>query len=249
MSLPARASSPSSIVLCELADAAAYGVPSLSPFCLKAHRALQLAGLPYERRHGAMPSTWTVHNATGQVPVLLIDGQPIADSTNILRWVVSRGGLAESPEAWLWEELADTAISGFLVGARWMDDANWPRTKAAYFAGMPAVLAWFVPGRLRANVGRMLHARDVWRAGPAAFHERFDHLLDQLDGRAPAAGLPWVGAEWSVADVALYGQLRSFLTPLTPGQAEKIAARPRLAAWIGALDPIEARRPAATSVV
>ena len=36
------------------------GVESFSPFCLKAHRALKAAGLPYQRRHGSRPATFAV---------------------------------------------------------------------------------------------------------------------------------------------------------------------------------------------
>ena len=76
---------PTKLVLCELADASEYGVESWSPFCLKAHRALRAAGLSYTRRHGRMPGEFVKENPLGQVPVLLVDGEPVADSTRILR--------------------------------------------------------------------------------------------------------------------------------------------------------------------
>src|SRR5262249_25298068 len=140
--------------LCELSDASAFGIPSLSPFCLKAHAALRLAGLPYERRHSERPDGWRPHNPTRQVPVLLEDVRPIPDSTATLRRVVgpAPAALAESPEAWLWEELADTSLNGFLVAARWADDENWPRTLQAYFGSMPAPIRAIVPRLLRRRV-------------------------------------------------------------------------------------------------
>ncbi|MEQ1570467.1 MAG: glutathione S-transferase N-terminal domain-containing protein [Myxococcota bacterium] len=225
------------LVLCELADASAFGVPSLSPFCLKAHAALRFARLPYERRHAERPDAWRAHNPTGQVPVLLDGGRPVADSTAIVRRVLelAPGALGASPEAWLYEELADTAINGFLVAARWADDENWPRTCDAYFSAMPAPIRWVVPGMLRRGVLASLGARDVWRAGAGACWDRFERLLDQLDGRAPAAGF-WCGDGPSVADVGLYGQLRSFGTSLTPRQAAAVQARPRLAGWLARVE-------------
>lgn len=221
------------LVLCELADASALGVPSLSPFCLKAHTALRLARLPYERRHGDRPGAWSAHNATGQVPVLLEGGRAIADSTAILRRVIelAPGAVAESPEAWLFEELADTAVNGFLVAARWADPENWPRTREAYFGSMPAPIKAVVPALLRRRVVGTLVARDVWRAGPDACWDRFERLLDHLDGRAPSAGF-WCGEAPTVADVGLYGQIRSLVTELTPRQAEAVRARPGLSAWL-----------------
>lgn len=221
--------------LCELNDAAAFGPESLSPFCLKVHRALRAAGLPYTRRFGPYPASHKAHNPTGQVPVLLVDGVAIADSSAILAWIVEHSELDASAEGWLYEELADSALNGFLVAARWADEANWPRSEAAYFGGMPAPLRWFVPGRARARVLAGLHARDIWRAGPEACWARFEALLDRLDTRAPETGF-WCGERVGVADVALFGQLAAFRTSLTPRQAERLAARARLTAWLDRVD-------------
>lgn len=229
-----------SITLCELPDASSHGLLSFSPFCLKAHAALRLAGLPYARRHANRPDAYKALNPTGQVPVLLEEGaepRVTADSTAILRRLMelTPGKIIDSPEAWLIEELADTAVNGFLVAARWADEENWARTEAAYFSSMPAPVRWIVPRVLRGGVLRGLNARDVWRAGPAACWQRFDRLLDALDGAAPAQGF-WNGDRPSVGDVALYGQLRSFGTALTPAQGEAVAKRAALAAWLGRVE-------------
>ncbi len=221
--------------LCELADASAFGIESFSPFCLKIHRALRAAGLEYTRRHGVTPSSHKAFNTTAQVPVLLVDGAPITDSTAILRWIVAHSDLDASPEAWLYEELADTALNGFLVAARWADADNWPRTEAAYFGGMPTPLRWVIPGRLRAGILKNLVARDIWRAGPTACWARFEQLLDSLDVRAPTGGY-WTGPKLGVADVALFGQLHGLRTTVTPAQRVSIAARPRLTAWLDRVD-------------
>ncbi len=60
-------------------------------------------------------------------------------------------------------------------------------------------------------------------------------LLDDLDARAPAAGF-WLGDRLGVADIALFGQLRSFDTPPTPQQATDLRARKRLSAWLNRVD-------------
>src|SRR6185503_7957486 len=121
---------------------------SHSPFCLKVHRALELGRFTYERRHAARPEAYREHNPLGQVPVLLVDGEPVCDSTAILsRLDVLSGGMLTRgldrrgrAEALFWEEVADTTLNGFVVAARWLDEDNWPRTKAAYFGAMPALL-------------------------------------------------------------------------------------------------------------
>jgi glutathione S-transferase len=173
------------LVLCELADPELPHLETYSPFCLKVHRALRVAGLAYERRHG-MPASFRKLNPAGQVPVLLIDGKPVSDSTAILARLdeIVPGFLDRSPEALLWEELADTALNGFFVAARWADDDNWPLTKRAYFAGMPKLVYAVVPDRIRKRVMGSLVARDIWRAGPDACWRRYHALLDALDARA-----------------------------------------------------------------
>jgi glutathione S-transferase len=239
---------PKSLVLCELADPGIPGLESYSPFCLKVHRALRAAGLAYERRLAARPDAHKAHNPTGQVPVLLVDGEPVCDSTPIcaridaLTGALSRGLDARGrAEALLWEELADTAVNGFVVAARWADERNWPAVRDAYFGAAPWPVRKAIVPRIRAGVVRHLEARDVWRAGPEACWARFEALLDQLDARAPAQGF-WVGEALSVADVALLGQLHSLRTPLTPSQAAMLAGRARLTAYVDRVDAATAAK-------
>ncbi|MDB4969131.1 MAG: hypothetical protein JWN44_4820 [Myxococcales bacterium] len=229
------------LVLCETIDPGLPGIESYSPFCLKVNRALKAARLPYERRHGAQPGSFKRYNPLGQVPVLLVDGAPLADSTDILRRIAELrpGAFAVDAEAWLWEELADTAVNGFLVAARWADDRNWPRTLAAYFGGAPWFVRALIAPRVRKNVIRRLEARDIWRAGAERCWQRFEVLLDQLEARAPERGY-WCGGGGaagggktiSVADLALFAQLHSLRTPLTQPQRDSLARRKRLSTWL-----------------
>ncbi len=240
-----RANAQPELVLCELTTTDVDGLETYSPFCLKAHRALRLAGLHYTRRHASNPASHKPLTPTGQVPVLLVDGRPVADSTPIMREIerlrpgaLERGLDARAKaEAWLWEELADTALNGFFVAARWADDDNWPLVREAYFSTMPGPVRAVVPALLRRGVVKSLVARDIWRAGPTACWTRYEDLLDRLEARAPADGF-WMGEHPSVADVALFGQLHGLRNRYTPRQAAMIASRRVLSAW---LDRVDAR--------
>ena len=148
------------LTLCELTTTTVDGLESYSPFCVKVHRALRAAGLSYARRHANDPAAYRSINPARQVPVLLIGDEPVADSTRILAKLEELGhrsllaGLdpRERAEALLWEELADTALNGFLVAARWADEDNWPLVEEAYFHAMPWLVRKVVPGRVRARV-------------------------------------------------------------------------------------------------
>ncbi|MGO8996464.1 MAG: glutathione S-transferase family protein [Polyangiaceae bacterium] len=236
---------PNKLVLCELADASAYGVESFSPFCLKVHRALRAAGLSYERRHGKMPRSFVKENPLGQVPVLLVDGEPVADSTRILRRIERIAGplggetgeadAKTNAEAWLWEELADTALNGFLVAARWADDRNWATVRQAYWREAPAFVRVLIAPIVRRRVVSALVTRDVWRGGAEACWERFLHTLEDLEARAPRSGF-WMGERLTVADVAIFGQLQSLRTPLTAWQSHAVGQKSALRGWLDRVD-------------
>src|SRR4051794_18577768 len=80
------------LTLCELADPGVPGLESYSPFCLKVHRGLRAAGLPYTSRRESRPGRFAAYNPAGQVPVLLVGDEPVADSTRILARLESLGG-------------------------------------------------------------------------------------------------------------------------------------------------------------
>ncbi len=213
-------------------------VESYSPFCLKIHRALKVAGLPYTCRHGGRgPGSFRAYNPAAQVPVLLIDGEVIADSTRIFHRIteLAPNAFDTSAEAWLWEDFADTALNNYLVAARWFDERNWPRVRQAYFGAMPAPLRALLVPRGRKRVLAALLGRDATRQGAAALWERFENTLDQLEARTPTYGY-WVSDKISVADIAIFAQLHSLRLPLTPPQHEALNKRPKLIAY---LDRIE----------
>ena len=237
------------LVLCEFAETGLPDVASFSPFCAKVIQALRASGLPYVSRRAHDPGEFRALNPTGQLPILLVDGVPLADSTRILAKLVELrpaafpgNGPSARGETHLWEELADTHLNGFLVASRWADDANWPSVQKAYFGGAPWFVRSLIAPRIRAKVLRGLHARDVWRAGPDACWESFAATLDALEARAPEEGF-WLEAGFSTADIALAAQLDALRTPLTPRQATLVAARPHLARWLDRVDAAVRRGP------
>ncbi len=247
-----RRSAPPSLVLCELPDAGLPSHESFSPFCVKVHRALRAAGLPYARRHSDRPDSYRPLNPSGQVPILLVGDEAVFDSTRILARIEQLAPEAfdhldarTAAESRLWEELADTSLNGFLVAARWADDRNWPLVREAYFSAMPAMLRPLITRKLRARQLTRLEARDVWRHGPEACWRRFEETLDQLEARAPSAGF-WLTDRLTAADFALFAQLHSLRTPLTEPQSLQLAARPKLSAYLDRINA-QTRLPTALS--
>ena len=122
--------------LCELGPDA-YGLESISPFCLKAHRALKFYGMRYERRHAMRPSEHKAVNPGGQLPVLLIDGKPVPDSTAIIKALEKL-----SPKSLVPDERRQRAEAwgSFSISERWkryFPMENWriqlPGNRPAHF--------------------------------------------------------------------------------------------------------------------
>lgn len=202
-----------------------------SPFCLKVQRALRAEGLPFDTLCERMTNAFIVHETDGFVPVLLVDGQPVNDSTAILEHIADQL-LPRDPraraEAWLWEDFADRSLSGYLQAAIWDDDANWPLVREALF-GTSWLARTFVAPVVRART------RAALRAGKAFSRQDFRRMIDHLEARAPLEGF-WVGATLSVADVAIFAQLDPLRALLTPWQAREIKLRPALTDWLDRVD-------------
>lgn len=231
------------LVLCDFpAKTELEGWSSYSPFVLLIDRALWLAKLPYERHYVDMMKLKQL-NPVGQLPVLVIDDENVADSTRILHRIEAlapgsmTAGLDASgqAEAWLWEEFGDTSLYPYVLAGRWADDRGWPVPRDAFFGALPPLIRTIVATLVRRGTVKMLIGRDFLRGGLDACYERFDRVLDALDARAPIEGF-WLGERPSVADLGLFAQLHSLRMPKTPHLAERLSARARLTKWLDRVD-------------
>jgi glutathione S-transferase len=195
-------------------------------------------------------------NPAAQGPVLVVDGHAVSDSTTILKTLDElRPGVLvpldpkRAAEAWIFEELADRSLNGFVVAARWADPLNFSALQDAYFGRAPWFVRTFILPRVREQVLAGLVARDVTREGLAATWSEMRRVLDALEERAPYEGW-WMGTdEPTVADLGLFGQLHALRSPLTPAQARELVRRPKLTDWLDRVDErTRATRAGATEV-
>lgn len=221
-----------------------HGLESLSPFCLKVHRALKFHGLSYERRHALRPSEHKKYNPTGQAPVLLIDGKPVPDSTAIIKALDALGSKSLIPadrsrraEAWFWEDYADGVLGYYVFAARWFDDRNWDALSADHFAPMPGFLKPWLPNRIRKRILKSMSSMEFIRVGQAECWKNFQEHLDMLEDKAPESGY-WLGEDLTVADIGLFGILHALRSDLSQWQWDEIDRRPRLRAWLDRVDAV-----------
>ncbi|HEX5656777.1 MAG TPA: glutathione S-transferase family protein [Polyangiales bacterium] len=224
------------------------GWDSLSPFVLKVVRALRFAKLPFTQQHLPLISL-PLKTPRGQLPVLHIGEHVLADSSAILQRI--EGELAPGvftaqldararSEAWLWEELADSALYPYALASRWEDEASWRRLRPAMFGAVPVALRAALASFVRRGIKANLVARDFTRSGLADCFARLDKVLDGLDARAPAQGF-WMGDALSVADLGLFAQLHTLRAPFTPEVAAKVAQRATLSAYLDRVDAATVR--------
>jgi glutathione S-transferase len=117
-----------------------FGLPEISPFVTKTEVQLKMAGLGY-RKARAMPPA----SPKGQLPFIDDDGQAVADSTFIRAHIERKygfdfdAGLSRDAraQAWAFERMIEHHVYWALVGARWVDPANFAKGPAHFFDGAP----------------------------------------------------------------------------------------------------------------
>lgn len=231
--------SSASLTLLDFPSPKLAGWESFSPFVLQVSRALKLAKLRFEHRH--LPLLRLPFDTPhGQLPVLHVDGEVVADSTRIMHRIeqelapgVLTRGLDERAraEAWLWEEFSDTALYPYPLASRWQDDRHWPAYRAAMFGEVPAPLRAALAAFVRRSVLGSLVGRDFTRTGLDACYARMERVLDALEERAPHYGF-WLGVAPSVADLGLFAHLHVLRAPIAPATAESVGKRKRLSAYL-----------------
>jgi glutathione S-transferase len=212
-----------------------WGLPNPSPFCVKVELWLRLAGVPYTSRVG-LP----VRAPRGKVPWIEHEGQQIADSEEILRYLEGAfgdplGEASRGPEergrARLVRRTLEEGTYFLALYDRWVDDRHWPTTKAGFFERLPwpmrDILAYWVRrgARSRCDGQGVSRYSDAQRAEMAA-----------ADWAAVSAALgdgPYLlGDRASAADCTLYGfACQAMWAPYDTAMARSVRADPRLVAY------------------
>lgn len=210
-------------------------LPNDSPFCLKAQAYLRLAGLEYQT-----VTSPPFRSPTGKLPMLEDAGQRVPDSSAIVahceaklgaRALDAGLGAAERAQAHLIQRLVEEHLYWALLWLRWIDDAGWPATRAAFFGSVPPGARQLVGGLIRRKL-----RRDV-RGHGLGLHPREEILRRATQDLAALSALlgeqPYfLGAAPHAVDASVYGFLGNILdsglrTPLT----DVAASYSNLVAW------------------
>jgi len=192
----------------------AWGLPSISPFCLKLDAYLRIAELPFQTIVDATP----FRGPKGKLPWIEHEGKKLGDSGFIIEYLGRRFGCnpnaslsaAERGVSLALRRLIEENLYWVMVYDRWMVDENWRSFREIVFGGVPAPLRPFIAPIARRGVGRQLKGHGI------GLHSRDEiHAVGQRDIGAIADFLgdkPFLmGATATEIDAVAYGLLPNIM--------------------------------------
>jgi len=214
---------------------AAFGLPDASPFVIKAHVLLKMAGQPYEvNRKGFNKAP------KGKLPYIDDAGTIVADST-FIRWHLEKQygidfdqGLTpeQRAQAWAIEKMLEDNLYWINVYWRWMNDANFAKLSAVFFKPVPALLRGVVESLVRGRIRKSLHAQGTGRHSEADLMAIARKDVDAL--ASLLGGQPYLmGEQPSSVDAMGFAALTSMLCPHfeSPLQQYVAQSHPNLVAY------------------
>jgi glutathione S-transferase len=220
----------------------AWGLPSISPFCLKLDLHLRMAGIPFRTVVDATP----FGGPKGKLPWIEHEGRKIGDSGFIIEYLDARFGgnpdAALSPAgrgiARAMRRLIEENLYWTMVYDRWVIEENWREFRDIVLGGVPhalrGALALFARRGVKAQLrghGIGLHSREeIHATGIGDIGAIADYLGDRpfLMGDSPTA-----------IDAVAYGFLANILAvPIRSPVRDAGLQRENL---VGYLDRIKAR--------
>lgn len=112
--------------------------------------------------------------AKGKLPFITDDGQVISDSTFIMRHLQEKHGVNLDQQltdkqraiAFLLRSTLEEKIYWCTLYYRWVDNAGWTQSKAAFFSEMPAPMKLFIPAIVRRNTSGAVYKQGTGRHNP-----------------------------------------------------------------------------------
>ena len=207
-----------------------------SPWSERARWGFEFKGIPYEKEEyqiGAGEESLKKTTGQAQVPVLLVDGKVIPDSTAILNWLEEQhpqpallpASDKARAEVMMWEELMDWALGPqgrLLILGRFLRSDSTQLQQGGQFMGQKYQYSEYAEEHARAAVGRILTV-----------------LKHALDGKTYLVGDTFTRADLTTASLLNVvnpppDDLYLFPAPMRPMFADPLMQDPRFApvfAW------------------
>jgi glutathione S-transferase len=148
----------------------AWGLPNVSPFCMKVETYLRMANLPFEVKLGDPRKA-----PKKKLPFIKDDGAVISDSNVIIEHLKKRHGdkldealgPTERALGHVIRRMLEEGTYWSVVYSRWGDDAGFALVEQDMLRpALPPVLRSFLPGVIRGSVRKQLYAQGTGRHAP-----------------------------------------------------------------------------------
>ena len=214
----------------------AWGLPSVSPFCLKLDAYLRIAGIPFQTVVDATP----FRGPKGKLPWIEHDGNKIGDSGFIIEYLAKRFGCdpsaglsaAERAVSLSMRRLIEENLYWTMVYDRWIVDENWRIFRDVVLGGVPAPIRPVVALVARRGVRRQLEGHGI------GLHSRDEiHAIGRRDIGALADFLgdkPFLMGETATEiDAVAYGLLPNVMqVPIASPIRDEALKRANLVGYV-----------------
>ncbi len=191
-----------------------WGLLNPSPFCMKLEVYLKLANIPYQVKHINNPG----RAPKSKLPFIKDGDQVIADSSLVIDYLKTKYGNTldqhltprQIGQNIALQRMIEEHLYWIMVYSRWMDPAEWPKVKSAFFSHLPLLLRMTIPGLVRRGVKKALYQQGIGRHSQEEIY-----ALGKQDITALAAMLNsqlfFCGEKPTTIDATAYGFLANIL--------------------------------------
>lgn len=192
-----------------------FGLPEVSPYCMKSEVQLKMAKLPYRSELGGYPKA-----PKGKLPYISDDGELVADSTFIRAHILKKYGIdldqglddRQRAIAWAAERMLEDHLQWAMGYMRWCLPENFAKGPAHFFDHAPEDMRDKLREEAKARVAMGMHLHGIGRHSLAEIVE--------LGGKSLAAlstllgdNAYLTGETISGADATMLGVLAGIHTP------------------------------------
>lgn len=195
---------------------AMFGLPNVSPFCMKVETFLRMASIPYEVKEEVN----TTKAPKKKFPYIIHNGKKIPDSSFVLDYLSeeycidfnSHLSIQDQAVSRAFQRLFEENLFWVLAYSRWFEDHNWKVIKEAFFSSLPPILKGFLPNQIKKDLEVKLKAQGIGRHSKEEIYDiglkDLRAIIDQL-GAKPF----FMGDRVSQIDATAYAFISNILLP------------------------------------